>query len=439
MAHDFNNILNIISSYAERAIRLDDPEKRNESFDAIRGAVGRGSAVVRHLLTFARRDEGSFRVVDVNEILRDVLQMVQASFPRNIRVIPDLDTTLPLAHADPNQLHQTFLNLFVNARDAMPDGGELRVTTALKPSGELRRQHPEAARDFYICVMVRDEGLGMDDETRQRVFEPFFTTKGRTGGSGMGLAVVYGVVTSHQGFVDFDTAFGEGTVFRIYLPVFTAMQVASEGGGAPQAEKRPPGGTETILFVEDEEMLLTAVGDILRQQGYRVLTASTGEQALEIYRKNRKSIDLVVSDLELPQSSGWDTFLEMRKRAPKLDAVIVSGYVEPALREKMIDGGARAFLRKPYTAEALLSAIRQALDERRPRKSPLKRAAPAEKTRRSGSARRQSKRRRAARRPLAMAPGTVPFSSRSVASPAKKRVRATGSARRAGADEPPTA
>jgi signal transduction histidine kinase len=196
---------------------------QTESLDAIGKAVARGSAVVRHLLTFARKEEGSFRVLDVNEILREVVQMISASFPRNIRVSPDLASALPLVHGDQNQLHQAFLNLCVNARDAMGSGGALRISTSTRPAEEVRKRFAEANRDYYVCVTIRDDGVGMEAETRERAFEPFFTTKGRTGGAGMGLSVVYGVITSHRGFVDFDSAPGEGTEFRLYLPIFTGL------------------------------------------------------------------------------------------------------------------------------------------------------------------------------------------------------------------------
>jgi two-component system CheB/CheR fusion protein len=362
MAHDFNNILNIISSYAERAQRLEDETKRKESLEAIILAVGRGSAVVRQLLTFARKDEGTFRIVDINDVLREVAQMISSSFPRNIRVSLDLAANLPLVHADQNQLHQSFLNICVNARDAMSDGGELLISTQIRRAEEIRDRFPEADQSYYICVSIRDQGVGIDEATRTRVFEPFFTTKGRTGGVGMGLAVVYGVVSSHKGHIEFDSRAGEGTEFRIYLPVFTGLPPESEVERSEESVM--PKGTETILFVEDEEMLLNAVRDILEEDGYRVLTASDGKSAIEMYRAHAGEIAIVVSDLELPEMSGWDAFRKMRELDPAIGAILVSGYLESSLRERMIEEGARAFLRKPYTARGILKTIRQVLDQK---------------------------------------------------------------------------
>jgi two-component system, chemotaxis family, CheB/CheR fusion protein len=364
MAHDFNNILNIISAYAESLKRGGEPAKVSDAAAAISKSVARGAGVVRQLLTFARKDEAAFRAVAINDVVREAAQIVGETFPKNLKVSTDLADKLPDVMADPDQVHQALLNLFVNARDAMPQGGELRLSTRKLDQKAVRERHPEATAVSYVRIEVTDTGEGMDDETRARVFEPFFTTKERGAGSGMGLAVVYGVVASHRGFVDVESAPGKGTTFRLDFPVLAAR--LERGAKRPRRSGPAPGGSETILFVEDEKELLESVAELLKQEGYKVLTAHTGEDALQIYREKGGEISLVVTDVELPEMSGWDAFRKIHDANPDVRAVMVSGYLDPPMRARMLEGGAKGFLRKPYTLDEMLRTMREVLDEAPP-------------------------------------------------------------------------
>jgi CheY-like chemotaxis protein len=263
--------------------------------------------------------------------------------------------------ADPDQLHQALLNLFVNARDAMPRGGVLRLSTASIDQSSVRDRFPEATASSYVRIEVSDTGHGMDHETRSRVFEPFFTTKERGAGSGMGLAVVYGVVSAHRGFVELDSQPERGTRVHLYFPAISARPASRDRRARTAASSRK--ASETVLFVEDERMLLESVRELLEQEGYTVLPAATGEDALRIFGEKRAEISLVVADVELPEMSGWETFRKMQQQDPAVRALLVSGYLDPPMRARMLEGGAKGFIRKPYTLDEMLRTMRQVLDD----------------------------------------------------------------------------
>jgi two-component system CheB/CheR fusion protein len=359
MAHDFNNILNIISAHSESLKRVSDRPKVADSARVIDLAVERGAGVVRQLLAFARRDDAAFRPTSINEVFREVLLIVRETFPKNVRIRRDLPAGLPPVVGDGNQLHQALLNLLVNARDAMPGGGEIRVATREVSQSEVRSRFANASAGSYVRIEVADSGEGMDERTQSRVFEPFFTTKEKGAGSGMGLAVVHGVVASHRGYVDVESEVGKGTRFRLYFPVLARLRKEP----APQAPRRVAAGSETVLFVEDERMLLQSVAELLEQEGYRIIGARTAEEALEIFLQRRHEISLVVTDVELPQMSGWEMFRKMRETDPDVRALLVSGYLDPPMRARLLEGGARGFLRKPYGLEEMMRAMREILDD----------------------------------------------------------------------------
>jgi len=364
MAHDFNNILNIISAYAESLKRGPEKTKVVEGSKAIGQAVERGAGVVRQLLTFARKDEAAFRAAAINEIVREVSVIVGETFPKNVRMESDLTEELPAVMADPDQLHQALLNLFVNARDAMPRGGVLRLSTASVDQRSVRERFPEATASSYVRIEVSDTGHGMDGETRSRVFEPFFTTKEPGAGSGMGLSVVYGVVSAHRGFVDLDSQPERGTRVYLYFPAISARPPSPARRARSVASTRK--ASETVLFVEDERMLLDSVRELLEEEGYTVLPAYTGEDALRIFGQKKADISMVVTDVELPQMSGWETFRKMQEQDPGVRAVLVSGYLDPPMRARMLEGGAKGFIRKPYTLDEMLRTMRRVLEDGEP-------------------------------------------------------------------------
>jgi PAS domain S-box-containing protein len=358
IAHDFNNILNIISAYSTLLARGQDPAKVIQSTGAIEKAVQRGAALVRQLLTFARKEEGKFESVDVNGLVREVASMITETFSKSVQVSLELAPHLPRIKADPSQLHQALLNLSVNARDAMPQGGELTFRTSLVRGGDAPLLVDRTHEDAYVCIIASDTGVGMDADTRSRIFEPFFTTKGREAGSGLGLSVVYGVVESHDGSIVVDSEPGQGSRFSVYLPAIPF----AEGRERPRRRAASgPAAEATVLLVEDEELLLDSVRTLLEAEGFRVLTASDGLEAIETFRKYRDEIEVVLADLGLPRLGGWQAFLEMRRQNPDLRGIIVSGTMDTVRRDEMFRNGVRATLRKPYSADDMLRAIRRAL------------------------------------------------------------------------------
>jgi len=376
IAHDFNNLLNIISAHLGLLQRPGgDEKKRGESADAIHKAVERGTAVVRQLLTFARKGEASYGPTDANEVVREVASLLRETFPKQMRVATKLAEELPKIYADPNQIHQAVLNLAVNARDAMPEGGTLTLGTDDVEGDVVRRKFPEVNGNRYVEVCVADTGTGMDEDTQRRIFEPFFSTKG-SGGQGLGLAVVYGIVNSHRGVIDLESESGKGTTFRLYLPVTNGTEPKSEdpdSGETRQAPGRedqrasgrvrtgPEATAPTLLVVEDEEALLGPIQTILEEEGYDVLTAADGVAAVETHAANAEKISAVLLDLSLPRLGGWQAFLKMRERDPQLRCVIASGNIGPEQRAEMRKQGVNVSIRKPYGSEEMLSALRRVL------------------------------------------------------------------------------
>ncbi|MDQ2871002.1 MAG: PAS domain-containing protein, partial [Acidobacteriota bacterium] len=364
VAHDFNNVLNIVGAYAS----LIRKEGRGlpavaAHVETIQKTVERGAGVVRQLLTIARRGDMPPARVQLNEIVAEVTDLVRATFPKSIEVCDELGADLPALDGNANQIVQALLNLCLNARDSMPDGGRLSIRTELSPGAVIRKRSPSAVHDWYACVRVEDTGTGMDEPTRRRVFEPFFTTKGERGGTGLGLAVVNRIVESHGGLIDLSSDMGRGTCFRLAFPA-----ASPDPGGEPR--KRETERTvadargRTVLFVEDEPLLLQSVRQLLEEEGYRVLTAEDGIAAVEMFEARHAEIDLVVTDLGLPRLGGWDAFLRMKAIDSGVSAILVSGILGAELRASYAEAGVRMTLRKPYSAEELIRSVGQALGAR---------------------------------------------------------------------------
>jgi signal transduction histidine kinase len=365
IAHDFNNILAIISGYANRfrSPALPDDEKA-KCCEAVEQAVQRGAALVRQILTFARKTEVRLEKVNLNSVIDELGRMIQETFPKTIRLNLDLQSGLAPVVADVSQIHQTVLNLCVNARDAMPNGGLLKISTQVLPGAVVRGKFPEAAAREYVLVAVQDSGMGIDEAAVGRIFEPFFSTKHKDGGTGLGLAMVYGIIQNHKGFIDLATQKGAGTTFSIYLPISArAEQSASESELDPPPQPDPETAGETILFIEDEELLLELMKTLLEEKGYRVLTARDGQEGISTFKKHREQIGLVVTDMGLPTLGGWEVFLQIRENDPNAKVLLASGYLDPELKSKILKAGARDFVQKPYVPSELFSRIRRSLDE----------------------------------------------------------------------------
>ena len=363
IAHDFNNILGIVMGHVSLLDRLKgDPEKSQPSIDAIDQALRRGTGLVRQLLTFARKGDVVLESIQVNDIVKEIHKLLLQTFPKTVEIVMQLRPDLPRILADGTQIHQVLLNLCVNARDAMPAGGRLRIATAVIDGIELRMQFPRASAAAHVVIEVKDSGTGMDEATRARIFEPFFTTKDADKGTGLGLAVVFGIVQTHNGHISVDSAIGDGTIFRIYFPVETPRPAnvdhrteVSEGSG---------GGGETILFVEDEPMLYEISRMALTGNGYTVLYAKDGLEAIDVYRRHYSDIRLVLTDMDLPKLSGEDLVKKLLAINPSLKIIIASGYLEPEVKSRVLQSGAKAFLAKPYAHAEMLAKVRSALDEK---------------------------------------------------------------------------
>lgn len=367
VAHDFNNILGIILGYTAMLQRGNvDVNKLQQSLETIQVAVDRGAALVRQLLTFARKADPSFESINVSDTVLELSRMLAQTFPKTISISLQLDDRIPSVVADASQLHQALLNLSLNSRDAIMDwrsgkgGGVLTLRTALAPGQEVRRRFADAAADEYVCISVEDNGMGMDEATKNRIFEPFFTTKERGKGTGLGLAVVYGVVNSHHGLIDVTSGPGIGTSFSIYLPVQSRKMVAASSESRDQTE--PRGGSETILVVEDEEMLRELLAGLFEEHGYEVLAARDGAEAVELYRSNKDRIAIVLSDMGLPKLGGWEMFQQIKTINPGVKAILASGYFDPNLKMTMMKAGARDFIQKPYVSDAVLERVREIID-----------------------------------------------------------------------------
>ncbi|MBA2270845.1 MAG: response regulator [Chthoniobacterales bacterium] len=362
IAHDFNNILAIILGYASQLETANArPEQISVALKVIKDAVERGAALVQQLLTSARQAEARMASLDLNELLREIEKMLQATFPKMITFELHLQNDLPLVTADGGQIHQVLLNLCVNARDAMPTGGMITLETKLVRGALIAEEFSDASAEHYACIRVRDTGSGMTPEVKAHIFEPFYTTKERAKGTGLGLSVVYGVVNSHRGFIEVESEPDVGTVFSVYLPLAHAgVEAALAHGKGDAGRARQP---QTILVVEDEEMLRDLAVQILGAEGYRVITAKDGMEAVDIFAARHDEIGMVVCDLGLPRLGGRDVFLKMKECKPDVRAIVASGYLEPAMRSEILKEGVIDTIQKPYDFRDLVEKIRAIIGE----------------------------------------------------------------------------
>jgi len=364
LAHNLNNILAIILGYSSRLERVpDDPARISQSVTAINQAVRRGAALIQQLIGVTTKSNLLFSSVNVNRVLDDLVQMAAEIFPKTITFTRNLDTTDAFISAEQNQLHQALLNILLNARDAMPHGGSLTIATETVDGASLRSRFPHPHAGPYVRIAITDTGEGMDEETRRHAFEPFFTTRDRATYTGLGLSVAYGIISSHKGFIDLDSAAGGGTTVLVYFPV--EPRSSSSVPVADEVPARPAGGRETILVVEDEEMLRSLVREVLTRSGYAVLEAADGQEGAEIFAAHKESIHLVLLDLGLPKLSGEEVFARIRARDPLVRVVFSTGYVREQKTEELLRMGAQGVVHKPYTISSMLKTIRDVLD--RPR------------------------------------------------------------------------
>ena len=362
IAHDFNNVLSAVMGYAELALHAaNNNEPNSEEVGKILEAAHRAKDLIGKMMTFSRKADIDFKHLDLDREISAIIDILRGSVPKMIDIQTDFSPQAKFLLADAGQMQQMILNLGVNAADAMPQGGRLIFVTRVEELGEDAAQiHPEAGPGRYAVIRVSDTGQGMDEQTRLQIFEPFFTTKEIGKGTGLGLSTVFGIVRGHHGFVTCQSRVGRGTTFEIYLPL------APEEGrpAAPEAPSVPRDtrGRETVLLVDDEELLRDLGRRILEIGGYPTLVAASGEQALEIFRDNAGRIDLVVLDLGMPGMGGKACLGELLALDPTARVLVASGYARADLFQETLDLGAKGYVKKTYHTEELLAAVRRALD-----------------------------------------------------------------------------
>ena len=360
VAHDFNNTLMAIDGYAELLLfkLAEDDPLRKIAQDIVQG-VKQGSDLTRQLLAFSRKQVLTPVVLDLNQSINKIEDMLRRLIGENIQLRTSLENNLGSVKADPGQVDQVLLNLAVNARDAMPDGGKLFIETHnVHLDEDYVKLHVYVTPGNYVLLSVSDTGIGMDEEILSRIFEPFFTTKEEGKGTGLGLSTVFGIIKQSDGYVSVYSQPGKGTTFKIYLPRIDQP-----------AERTPPkvsspslGHGETILLVDDNESIRVAFGSILRLKGYNVIQAENGHKALEAAEKYQQKIHLLVTDMVMPEMSGKELAVRLREKRPDIKALYMSGYTEEAIRAQgqLEDHG--AFISKPASIQSLLEKIRELLD-----------------------------------------------------------------------------
>jgi PAS domain S-box-containing protein len=356
IAHDFNNILAVINGYAELCvINSGDAAIIQKSVREIKRAAERATGLVRQILTFSRKAEVRVAPMDLNQHLKDLVALLSETFPRNITFNFNLDESLPPLLADQNQLQQIVLNLCVNARDAMPSGGTITLSTHRLEGDQV--PHAMISRNPCACLKVSDTGTGMPAHVRERIFEPFFTTKGPNKGTGLGLAVVYGIVASHEGTIDVDSVIDQGTTFRVCLPF------ANASVQAPVVAKPTnfPGGSESVLIVDDEAALRQLLETSLSRKGYKITTARDGLEAIDLIGRGEKKFEIVLLDLNMPGATGIEVLKVLKVTQPDVKVLVLTGHLTPETRSEFEKLGQKHFMRKPYTLDELGRQIRSVL------------------------------------------------------------------------------
>ena len=361
IAHDFNNLLTGIIGYAQLLLgQVEEDSPAGRDLAQVRELADRAATLTRQLLAFSRRQILEPIVLNINTLVENITRMLQRIIGEDIdlqlAVAPDLGNV----RADPAQVEQVLMNLAVNARDAMPNGGKLTIETAnVVLDQEYANGHIAVTPGPHVMLAVSDTGHGMDEETQQHVFEPFFTTKEAGEGTGLGLATVYGIVKQHGGNIWVYSEPGEGTTFKVYLPRVEEEAEALPSGGP---EGNPARGTETILVVEDERMVRDLVKRVLEGRGYTVLTAASPGEAEQVLDCHREEIALLLTDVVLPERSGRELYETLAESRPSLKVLYISGYTGNAISHRGVLEAGTAFLQKPFTPDALAGKVREVLD-----------------------------------------------------------------------------
>ena len=361
VAHDFNNLLTAIIGYAQLAeARLAPDHKARQDVREIMSASERAAMLTRQLLAFSRKEVVQVRVLDLGALVKDMAKMLRRLVGEEIQMKVRTEESLGAVQADLGQLEQVLLNLVVNARDAMPNGGRLTIETEnVEISEEYAGERIAAQPGAYVLLAVSDTGTGMDEETKSRIFEPFFTTKGPDHGTGLGLATVYGIVQQSGGAIQVYSDLGRGTTFKIYLPRATGVAETFRG---TESLDQAPRGTETVLLAEDQDFVAAVVRGTLQSCGYQVLEARNGEEALRMWDEHGSAIDLIITDVVMPIMNGPEFVRRARETASKIKVVFMSGYTEHGFSAQGEMASGDGFLQKPFAPSALARKVREVLD-----------------------------------------------------------------------------
>ncbi len=361
IAHDFNNLLTTIQGYAQLlSLKLPEEYRDLPGLKEIVMATERAAGLTRQLLSFSRRDKARTGPVRLNDIISDTMKLISRMLGDGVDVELDLEENLSMLVGDQQQISQMIMNLAINARDAMPDGGTLTVSThGLEVVGPLARRFSIPGVERCQVIEVSDSGVGMDAGTKERIFEPFFTTKEEGRGTGLGLSIVFSVVRRHGGFVDVTSELGEGTTFSIYLPVRVPdEQTATETEVKPHVLS----GREKILVVEDDASVRTMIREVLEAQGYEVIDVSNGREALESYGANASDVSLVMTDVVMPEMGGHEMWEKLAEAGLDVPMIVMSGFPQDQDTDELVRGADR-FLQKPFGPKEIARAVRLTLDE----------------------------------------------------------------------------
>ena len=360
VAHDFNNLLMVISGYTE--VLMEHTEKDHAlhpKIAAIQQAADRATTLTRQLLAFSRKQLLELKVVDLNAIVKDIERLLRPLIGENIELVSRLASDLGRNRADAGQIEQVIMNLVVNSKDAMQNGGKIIIRTAnVSLDGDLPRECSYIQPGPYVMLSVEDNGHGMDKETQSRIFEPFFTTKEKGKGTGLGLSTVYGIIKQSGGYVLAQSEVGRGTTFSIYLP---RVEEPAEIAGVTRAAQSATGGSETVLLVEDEESVRQLVRETLEAKGYKVLEADHGAAALQIASDYHGPIDMLITDVVMPGMSGRELSEQLSASDPDIKILYLSGYTEDAVVHQGVLEPGTSFLQKPFTLQALARKVREVL------------------------------------------------------------------------------
>lgn len=359
IAHNFNNLLmGIQGNTSLMLLGADSTHPHYENLKRIEKLVDSASKLTKQLLGYARKGQYEMKALSVNRVIEETSETFSTT-KKDITVHRELADNLHVVHADQGQIEQVLWNLYVNAADAMSAGGELFLKTGNVTSRDMKDKPYKVKPGNYVLVMVRDTGTGMDRKTMERIFEPFFTTKGLAKGTGLGLASVYGMVKAHGGYIDVESKKGRGTTFSIYLPA-SEKQIPEKKVTQGKIEK----GHETLLLVDDEEMILEVSREILETLGYTVIQAQGGKEAIDLYRAHKDNVDMVILDMIMPDMGGGETYDQLKAINPELKALLSSGYSIDGQAKEILERGCDGFIQKPFNMKELSGKIREILDKK---------------------------------------------------------------------------